>query len=283
MAKTPDDLQKRMENLKNSPAYIKAYEDVEFLHRHEMRPIRLELELLKPQTLLSEQKIHSTIVCWGSARLCSPEEARTKLALVEAEFSKKPKDKVLLRKVAAAKRLVQNSKFYEQARKFGEIVSRYGQRDGQLEFVIATGGGPGIMEAANRGAYDAGAKSIGFNITLPSEQYPNPYITPELCFQFHYFAIRKMNFLMRSKGLVVFPGGFGTMDEMFEMLTLVQTGKRKHYPVILFGREYWNRVIDFEYLAEEGVIDWEDLELLQFADSAQEAWDIIVKFYKLKV
>ena len=280
--KLSDSLTERLQKIKNSPAYVKAYEDIEFLHRYEMRPIRLELELLKPQTILTEQKVHSTIVVWGSARLCSPEEALKKVTALESQLAHKPKDKALIRDLAAARRIQANSKYYVQARRFGEIVSKRCQREGRLEFVIATGGGPGIMEAANRGAYDVGAKSVGFNITLPFEQYPNPYITPELCFQFHYFAIRKMNFMMRSKALVVFPGGFGTMDEMFEMLTLVQTGKRKSYPIILFGPEYWKKAMNLEFFAEEGVIDWEDLDLIQYVDTAEDAWNRIASFYKIK-
>ncbi len=190
-----------------------------------------------------------------------------------------PEDQQLQRAVSRAERIVAKATYYEQAREFGRLVSSMCQRDGRCDYVITTGGGPGIMEAANRGAFEAGAKSIGLNITLPAEQVPNPYITPELCFQFHYFALRKMHFLLRAKALVIFPGGFGTLDELFETLTLRQTNRMQEIPVILCGRNYWEKVIDFQFLADKGVVDDRDLRLIQYADTPQDAWEIIATFH----
>ncbi|TAN59408.1 MAG: LOG family protein [Magnetospirillum sp.] len=264
-----------------SPAYRLAFEDVDFLLRQDLRPVRLQLELLKPELLQQEHAIRSCIVVFGSARVCEPGEAARILAEAEAEAHRHPGDRALARKLAIARRMAANSRYYEEARRFAQIVSSTSIGEHVSDFVIKTGGGPGIMEAANRGADDVGAKSIGLNIVLPFEQAPNAYVTPELCFRFHYFAIRKMHFLTRSKALVVFPGGFGTLDELFEALTLIQTHKIEPIPVLLFGREYWERVINIDAMIGEGMISLEDKNLFSFVETAEEAWDRIADFYRL--
>ena len=243
MKRTPEEQAKWLSEL---PSHRLAFEDVEFLHRDELRPIRLQLELLKPELLQQEQGIVSTIVVFGSARTPSSGEG---------------------------------SHFYEEARKFAALVSEHCQARGIRKFVITTGGGPGIMEAANRGAHEVGAKSIGLNIEIPHEQVPNPYITPELCISFHYFALRKMHFLLRAKALVVFPGGFGTLDELFDALTLIQTAKMEPMPVVLVGREYWSSVLNLEYMVEQGTISAEDLDIMSTVDTAEEAWQTIRDAY----
>ncbi len=265
-----------------SPSYRLAFADAEFMLRDELRPVRLQLELLKPELILQEHRIESTIVVFGSARIPAPEAARQRLEAAEAALRERPDCPVTRRKAAAARRLVERSRYYEEARRFARLVSEAGQRDGPRRWVVVTGGGPGIMEAANRGSHEVGAKSIGLNITLPHEQVPNPYITPELCFQFHYFALRKMHFLLRARGLVVFPGGFGTMDELFETLCLVQTKKVRPLPVLLFDENYWRRVLDFEAMVDEGVIDPEDLDIFRYVETAEEAWACIRRHYGLE-
>jgi uncharacterized protein (TIGR00730 family) len=253
-------------------SYTLAYQDTAFLLRDELRPVRLQLELLKPELVQQENQIDSTVVIFGSARIKAPREARTDLAALQAQADQDPSDAVLARRLARARRDLDNSRYYEEARRLGRLISR-STANGRM--VVVTGGGPGIMEAANRGAYESGADSIGMNIVLPCEQAPNPYITPELCFQFHYFAIRKMHLLMRAKGLVAFPGGFGTLDELFETLTLIQTRKVTPIPVLLFGRAFWERVINFDALVAAGTISAADLEIFQFVETAREAWQII--------
>jgi uncharacterized protein (TIGR00730 family) len=265
-----------------SPAFRLAYEDTDFLMRQDLRPVRLQLELLKPELLQQEQGIRSTVVVFGSARVLEPEAAAAALAEAESLAQANPADKRLARKLAIARRMAANSRYYEEARRFAGIVTGTCREDAVCDFVIKTGGGPGIMEAANRGAADIGGKSIGLNIILPHEQGPNPYITPELCFRFHYFAIRKMHFLTRAKALVVFPGGFGTMDELFEAATLIQTGKIEPIPILLFGREYWERVINLDTMIGEGMIDVEDKSIFTFVETAEEAWSTIVDFHRLK-
>lgn len=265
--------------IRDSPSYRKAYEDVEFLNREELRPVRLQLELLKADLVQREHGIVSTIVVFGSARIPEPTEARWRLENAEADARRHPTDAVALAALARARRVAENSRYYDEAREFSRIVSSTMQVEGHREYVMVTGGGPGIMEAANRGAHDAGAKSVGLNIVLPHEQRPNPYVTPELCFQFRYFAIRKMHFLMRAKALVAFPGGFGTLDELFETLTLIQTGKVPPVPVVLFGREFWDRIIRFDTLLDEGMISPEELEMLSYAETAREAWESIAAFH----
>ena len=268
-----------IDRILKSPSYLKANEDLEFLRRDELRPVRLQLELLKPELIQQEHDIVSTIVVFGSARTASPEDAARQLEQTQRESGAAPGDPAAEPALQRAERAVEHARYYAQAREFARIVSSTCQIDGKCEYVIVTGGGPGIMEAANRGAHEVGAKSLGLNIVLPFEQHPNPYITPELCFQFRYFAIRKMHFLMRAKALVVFPGGFGTFDELFETLTLVQTGKMPRLPIVLLGRPFWERIVDFDALVDEGVISPKDLSLFHFADSAQEAWKRISEYH----
>ncbi len=258
-----------------SPSYIPADKDTEFLQREELRPIRIGLELLKPELIQNEEGIRSTIVVFGSARLQESDAAKHALHMAETEAAQTPHDPTHRQKVAIARRQLALSKYYDVAREFGRLVSSTCQIDGRCDYVIVTGGGPGIMEAANRGAADVGAKSIGLNITLPHEQHPNPYITPKLSFQFRYFAIRKMHFLIRAKALVAFPGGFGTLDELFETLTLLQTGKTENVMVVLVGRDFWERLINWQWLVENGLIAQRDLQLFHYAETAQEAWDLI--------
>jgi uncharacterized protein (TIGR00730 family) len=260
---------------RNPSSYIPADRDPEFLQREELRPIRIGLELLKPELIQREQGIQSTIVVFGSARLQESAAAKHALHMAEEEAARAPNDPTHQQKVAIARRQLALSKYYDVAREFSRLVSSTCQIDGRCDYVIVTGGGPGIMEAANRGADDVKAKSIGLNITLPHEQRPNPYITPELCFQFRYFAIRKMHFLIRAKALVAFPGGFGTLDELFETLTLLQTGKTENVLVVLVGRDFWESLINWQLLVENGLIGQQDLRLFHYAESAQEVWDVI--------
>ena len=249
-----------------SPAYRLAFDDPEFLTREETRAVRLQLELMKPEMLLQKRGIRSTVVVFGGARIPEPGQDA-------------PKERVSKKKATLPKELADMSKYYQLARDFAKLVSKASQKHYFREYVIVSGGGPGIMEAANRGADDVSAPSIGHNIVLPFEQKPNDYVTPDLCFQFHYFAIRKMHFLMRAKALTYFPGGFGTMDELFEALTLMQTGKIKKMPVVLFGKAFWDSFINFEALAEIGTISRDDLDLFHFAETAEEGWKIISDFY----
>jgi uncharacterized protein (TIGR00730 family) len=251
-------------------AYKLAFTDTQFLLREELRPVRMQLELLKPEMVQKERGIESTIVIFGSARVLPPEESARQLAAAQAQG-----ETTLLKR---ARMNVLMSRYYDEARRFAALVTER-SRDLQTPIYVVTGGGPGIMEAGNRGAFEVGGQSIGLNIVLPIEQVPNPYITPELCFQFHYFGLRKMHFLMRSIALVCFPGGFGTLDEMFEILTLTQTGKCRKRPILLFGREFWTRLIDFPLLVETGMINPEDIDLFHYVESAEEAWSIIRAAY----
>ena len=253
------------------PAYRLAYRDADFLLRDELRPVRFQLELLKCEMLLEEAKIGSTLVCYGSARIPSPDACDEALAAATTPEKK-----------AVIERLVANSKYYEEARKLAYTASKCAiVEKGMRQFVVCSGGGPSIMEAANRGAVEAGAETIGLNIVLPHEQAPNEYVTPHLAFQFHYFALRKMHFLLRARAVAVFPGGYGTLDEFLELLTLVQTGKMKPIPILLFGKAFWNRIINFEAMAEEGVISSADLQLFHWVETAEEAWAKVVEFYDL--
>lgn len=257
------------------PAYKLAFRDTDFLLRDELRPVRFQLELLKPEMLLDEARVGSTLVMYGSARIPSPAEGQARLAEAAANGSEYDQ------KVAV--RLAEKAKYYDEAYKLARLVSEKRLVEDDLrQFVITTGGGPSIMEAGNRGASDAGSESIGLNIVLPHEQAPNTYVTPYLSFQFHYFALRKMHFLLRARAVAVFPGGFGTFDEFFELLTLIQTGKMKPIPILLFGKDFWTRVIDFEALAEEGVISKSDLDLFTWCETAEEAWACICDFYEIK-
>jgi uncharacterized protein (TIGR00730 family) len=252
-----------------SAAYKLAFQDTEFLLREDLRPVRFQLELLKTELLLNEAKIGSTLVFYGSARIPAPEMAD---ALVAAAANDE--------QLAIAERLKAKSRYYDIARQLARLASR-AERDeeGNRHFVVCSGGGPSIMEAANRGAWEEGKETIGLNIVLPHEQLPNTYVTPELSFQFHYFALRKMHFLLRARAVAVFPGGYGTFDELFELLTLIQTGKVRPLPILLFGKEFWNRVIDFQGLAEEGVISPHDLDLIHWSEDPQEAWDFVCDYY----
>ena len=251
-----------------------AFADPEFLFRAEVRGIRFQLELLKPELGQSEQGIEHTVVVYGSARFAAPDEAAEQLAQAQASGDSAA--------IALAERAVRNAVYYDQARQFSRLVAEHSNRQiPQNRLFICTGGGPGIMEAANRGAHDVGAPTIGLNIVLPHEQGGNRFITPTLSFKFHYFALRKMHFMMRAKALVAFPGGFGTLDELFEVLTLVQTQKAKPVPIVLFGSDYWKRFINFEMLVEEGTISPEDLSLFHYIDTAADAWRVVRDFYQL--
>ena len=259
-----------------SPSYRVAYKDVDFLGRSEMRAARIELEFLKPELYLRENGIRSTIVVFGSTQIVERSAAQRRLDRAEKKLASAPNDQRRQRAVTQAKHLLERSHYYDAAREFARLVSASCQDEAlRGDNVIVTGGGPGIMEAANRGAYDASTKTVGLNIRLPHEQQPNPYITPELCFQFHYFAMRKLHFLLRAKALVAFPGGFGTFDELFDALTLRQTGRMQAIPIVLFGREYWRRAVDFQFLADQGTIADEDLNLIDYAETAVEAWEIV--------
>ncbi|RDC60526.1 hypothetical protein HME9302_01736 [Alteripontixanthobacter maritimus] len=255
------------------PAYKLAFQDRDFLLRDELRPVRFQLELLKPEMLLDEAGVGSTLVMYGSARIPSPEAAKVALSTL---------DKLEGRDRVIAENLAKKAKYYHEAYRLAKLVSEKSIiEDGKRQFVVTSGGGPSIMEAANKGASEAGAESIGLNIVLPHEQAPNPYVTPYLSFQFHYFALRKMHFLLRARAVAVFPGGFGTFDEFFELLTLIQTGKMKPIPILLFGKEFWNRVVDFEAIADEGTISHDDLDLIEWCETAEEGWDAIERFYGL--
>lgn len=248
-----------------SPAYKLAFDDLEFLCRPETRPIRLQLELLKPEMLLEEAGIVSTTVLFGGARIAEP-----------------GKDPWAAKNEIQRKNLKASSRYYNEARDYARLASEASKKTGFSEYVVVTGGGPGVMEAGSRGALDVGAPNIGLNIVLPHEQAPNAYVTPEFSFNFHYFAIRKMHFLMRASSVAVFPGGFGTMDEFFETLTLIQTGRMERVPVLLFGKSFWERVINLEALAEEGTISPNDVELFTVVDTAEEGWNIVSDFYGLE-
>jgi uncharacterized protein (TIGR00730 family) len=265
--------------IRSSPAYRLAHEDRELLSDEDLRPMRLQLELLKPERVLREQDIRSTVVVFGSARIQPPEEAREAVGHAEEMLHGSAEDDGRRRALAIARRRLRQAHYYDQARHFASLVSRRFQQEGRRDFVVVTGGGPGIMEAANLGAHEAGGRSIGLTITLPHEQAPNPFISPELAFRFRYFAIRKMHFALRAKAMVAFPGGFGTLDEVFEILTLVQTGKMAPIPIVLFGAEFWRRAIDFDFLVEEGMISPDDTRLFRLVDTAEEALAALQEFY----
>ena len=269
----------RIEAILKSPSYRRADTDPEFLARDDLRGLRLQIDYMKADLLLDEAGVHQTIVVFGSTRLCEPAAAFRHVEELTKALKADPHNKELSQRLAAARRILAKSHYYNVARDFGRIVSEANNSPESDHAVIVTGGGPGIMEAANRGAFDAGAKSVGLNITLPHEQFPNPYITPGLCFNFHYFATRKFHFVLRAKALVAFPGGYGTFDELFEVLTLVQTQKLKQIPVVLVGKDYWQRAINFDFLADEGVIAREDRDLFWFAETAEEIWSGIQAWY----
>jgi len=278
----PEDLDERLRAILESPTYRLAYEDLELLGEEELRPLRLHLELLKPERILHEQGIRSTVVVFGSARVSDADTAGARLGALEQQALAAPGNIELQQELARARRRVEQARHYEQARRFASLISTRFQQQDRADFVVVTGGGPGIMEAANRGAFEAGARSIGLNMTLPREQAPNTYMSPELAFRFHYFALRKMHFLMHARGLVAFPGGYGTLDELFEVLTLIQTGKMRRIPVVLVGRAFWHRVVDFDLLLDEGYGAAGDLDLFDCVDEAEEIVAALERFYRGK-
>lgn len=276
----PSETPEQIERIINSPSYRLAFEDFDFLAADESRGIRLGLETEKPERAFRDMQIESTIVCFGATRVVERKEALRRQAIIMGRLQDHPDDVRIKRQAVQANNIVELSKYYDMARQFAQLVSKENMYTQPRQYMICTGGGPGIMEAANRGAADVGAQSIGLNISLPMEQVPNPYITPELCFQFHYFSVRKLHFLMRARGLVVFPGGFGTLDELFDAVTLRQTGKMQNIPIILFGWEdYWSKIIDFQAIIDMGTAADADMDIIQFANSPEEAWTKIKLFH----
>ena len=272
----------RVEAILNNPGYRQADQDVDFLNQDVTRGVRLQIDYHKAETLLQLAGIERSIVLFGSARLLPKKLAQKKLNAFEESLKDDPNNETLQKHVSIAKRELANSKYYDEARKFGELVGKSGGGPGDCRLTLFTGGGPGLMEAGNRGAFDVGAKSVGLNISLPFEQLPNPYISPDLCFRFHYFAMRKLHFVKRAKALVAFPGGFGTLDELFGLLTLVQTRKVEPVPIVLVGSEHWNKAINFEFLINEGLIAEQDRSLFCITDTAQDAWNTILRWYDEK-
>jgi uncharacterized protein (TIGR00730 family) len=270
----------RLQRILESPSYRQADQDVAFLNRDETRGVRLQIDYQKPELLMQQHDIRHTVVIFGSTRLQEPASARRAVKSLQRKLAAKPDDEVLQRRLSVAERLLAKSRYYEVARELGRLVGQAASGPDDYRLVVMTGGGPGIMEAANRGAWESGSPTIGLNITLPHEQFPNPYITPALSFSFHYFALRKLHFLLRTRALVVFPGGYGTFDELFETLTLIQTRKIRPIPVVLVGREFWRHTFAVDYLVAEGVIDEEDRELFWFAETAEEIWQGIRQWYE---
>ncbi len=268
-----------MDAILSSQSYMLAHDDHKLLEEERMRGVRMLLELEKPEMAFQADKIHSTVIVFGGTQIVERPAAERRLSDARRKLAASPSDRALRREVERSERLLALSKYYDDAREFARLVSIDNQCDDRRDFVVVTGGGPGVMEAANRGAFDVGCKSIGLNIKLPAEQQPNPFITPELCFQFRYFALRKFHFILRAAGVVLFPGGFGTLDEMFETLTLRQTHRMQPVPIILYGREYWSKIIDFQAMADSGVIADDHLRLFSYAETPQEAWQEIVDFH----
>jgi len=262
-----------------SPSYAAADRDLNFLSWDSVRGVRLQIDYEKAELLLDQHRIEHTIVVFGGTRIPEPASAAAHVAAAEAAAAQAGESPELARRLAVARRRLAKSRFYDEARTLGRLVGEASLLPSGGRMVVVTGGGPGIMEAANRGAADAGAKTVGLNITLPHEQFPNPYVTPELCFSFHYFAIRKLHFLKRARALIAFPGGFGTLDEIFDALTLIQTRKMPAVPVVLVGREFWEQTFNAEFLAAEGTIDPEDLELFGFAETGTEAWQMVCDWH----
>ncbi|HVY23830.1 MAG TPA: TIGR00730 family Rossman fold protein [Steroidobacteraceae bacterium] len=270
----------RVRNIMSHPSYRQADHDVDFLNRDDTRAVRLQIDYLKPQLLLEQHGVQHTIVVFGSTRIDEAQAAQREVQRLQALLATQPDNTETQRLLNVAERRASRSHYYDTARELGRLIGSSGSSPGDCRITLITGGGPGIMEAANRGAFDAGAKSIGLNITLPHEQFPNPYITPDLCFRFHYFAMRKLHFLLRAKALVAFPGGYGTLDELFEALTLIQTNKMARIPVVLAGEEYWRQLINFDFLVNEGTIAPEDRELFVFAENAQAIWQHILQWHR---
>lgn len=275
-----EERQRLQEELAQLPSQRLAFQDLDFLARDEVRSLRLALEYLKPQLAKRELGVASTIVVFGSARVPAPEDVQERLSAAERAAEARPDDEDAGRELERARHQVDFARYYQEARRFAALVSQNNQADAPYEYVITTGGGPGIMEAANRGASERGLKTMGLNITIPFEQTPNPFITPELCFNFHYFALRKMHFLLHARALVIFPGGFGTLDELFDALTLIQTQKMPPIPIVMLGREYWSRVLSFDAMVEAGTISAQDAELVRWAEDAEHAWRIIREFWE---
>jgi uncharacterized protein (TIGR00730 family) len=271
----PDNEMQRLSTILASSTYREADKDLSFLDHGDTRGVRLQLDYLKAELLLADAGIEQTIVVFGSTRIPEPARAARQHAALAAALAQRPNDSDLAQEVRIAERVVAKSRYYQVARDFGAFVGKLDSDTKRHRIVLMTGGGPGIMEAANRGAADVGARSVGLNISLPREQQPNPYITPELCFRFRYFAVRKLHLLLRARALVAFPGGFGTLDELFEVLTLVQTNKIEPLPIVLVGREFWERAIDFDFLIAEGVIARTDRDLFAFAEDARAILDLI--------
>ena len=271
-----------LEAILKSSSYKLAHEDLDLLNTDEMRGVRMLLEITKPEQAIEMENIISTVIIFGGVHISEEITSKRKLDEVRKLFKKDPKSILLKEQVKRYKNLYSMSHYYSSARELSKLISIETKLERPHAHVIVTGGGPGIMEAANRGAFDAGCKSIGLNISLPNEQHPNSFITPGLCFKFNYFAMRKFHFVMRSEAAVFFPGGFGTLDELFELLTLRQTDMKKHIPIVLFGRDYWNKVINFQYLSDMGLIEENHLSIFKYADSAKEAWDLI-KEYKVNI
>lgn len=262
----------RLDSIMGHPAYREADQDVDFLHTDATRGVRLQLDYLKTEQCLVEHDVHRCVVVFGGTRLREPETARLELAQMLSRAAEKSDDHVYQRRLRLAEHRVELSRYYDIGRELGRLIGRSGQGPNDSRLIVMTGGGPGGMESANRGAFEVGAKTVGLNITLPREQYPNPYVTPGLCFQLHYFALRKLHFMKRAAAIVALPGGFGTLDELFGTLTLIQTRKVPPMPVVMVGEAYWRRVFDVEYLVEVGNIDPEDAELFWYAETAAEAW-----------
>lgn len=272
----------RLQTLLDSPAYRQADEDIEYLNQDDTRGIRLLVDYQKPHSLMRQQGVEQTIVVFGGTRIVERAGAERRLNQLRVEVANSPDDLPLSIRLKRAERILAKSHYYDEARRLGELVGREGNDGVHPALTLMTGGGPGVMEAANRGAYEAGAKSVGLNISLPREQEPNSYITPGLCFGFHYFATRKLHFLLRAKALVAFPGGYGTIDELFDTLTLIQTEKIEPLPVVLVGKSFWEQALNIPFLIDEGVIDSEDAELFWYAETADEVWQGIQEWYRAK-
>jgi uncharacterized protein (TIGR00730 family) len=273
MTDNDPDAPARVRAILESPSYRMAIEDTDFLASDSVRGLRLQMDYLKPELLLRANNVKRTIVVFGSSRIRDPAEAQGRVEAMRATLPAAGGDSEDARRLAIAERVLANSRYYDVARAFGRIVAKANAHSGDGQTLIMTGGGPGIMEAANRGAFDAKVKTIGLNISLPREQFPNPYVSPELCFNFHYFSMRKLHFLQRAMALVAFPGGFGTLDELFEVLTLSQTRKIRPIPIVLVGERYWRKAVNFDFLVEEGVIETEDRDLFWYAETAEEIWN----------
>lgn len=269
----------RVQAIMQSPSYRQPDHDVDFLNLDATRTVRLQIDYLKPELILEQHGVEHTIVVFGSTRIKEPQAAQRDLERLQAAVAGEPDDRELQFQLRVARQLAKRSHYYEVAREFGKMIGNACECPDDCRVTLMTGGGPGIMEASQRGAFDVGAKSIGLNITLPHEQYPNPYVTPALCFRFHYFAMRKLHFMLRARALVAFPGGYGTFDELFEALTLVQTHKVAPLPVVLVGEEFWRQAVNFEFLVEQGMILPEDRALFSYAETAQDIWHTILRWH----